>query len=171
MVKFVQILEIWEKEQFVKNGYVINLLILLKIQNMVVINTVLLQWFIYVLIYKSADAIVSGCAIKSELCQANNQQGLPYQLLGNLKNKKYTHLWGFGLGDVQLISKYDKEIRFLLCVIDIHSKSAWVVLSKYKKGIATADAFEKVLNQCNVKMGANQRQYAKRKELNFAIDQ
>ena len=91
------------------------------------------------------------------------------------KQKVYSsfkdNIWGFGLGDVQLISKYDKEIRFLLCVIDIHSKSAWVVLSKYKKGIAIANAFEKVLNQCNVKMGANQRQYAKIKELNFAIDQ
>ena len=143
---------------------------------MVVINTVLLQWFIYVLIYKSADAIVSGCAIKSEIMSSEQLARITIPITRKFeKQKVYSsfkdNIWGFGLGDVQLISKYDKEIRFLLCVIDIHSKSAWVVLSKYKKGIATADAFEKVLNQCNVKMGANQRQYAKRKELNFAIDQ
>ena len=37
------------------------------------------------------------------------------------------------LADMQLLSKYNKGIRFLLCVIDIFSKYAWVVHSKDKK--------------------------------------
>ena len=37
------------------------------------------------------------------------------------------------LTDMQLISKFNKEIRFLLCVIDIFSKYARVVPLKDKK--------------------------------------
>ena len=40
---------------------------------------------------------------------------------------------GADLADIQLISKLDKRIRFLLCVIDIFSKYAWVIPSKDKK--------------------------------------
>ena len=41
--------------------------------------------------------------------------------------------WGDDLADMQLISKINKGIRFLLCVIDIYSKYAWVILLKDKK--------------------------------------
>ena len=37
------------------------------------------------------------------------------------------NIWGTDLADMQLISKFNKEFRFLLCVIDIFSKYAWVV--------------------------------------------
>ena len=39
------------------------------------------------------------------------------------------------LEDMQLISKFSKEIRFLLCVIDIFTKYAWVIPLKNKKDI------------------------------------
>ena len=35
--------------------------------------------------------------------------------------------WGADLADVQLISKFNKGFRFLLCVIEVFSKYAWVV--------------------------------------------
>ena len=41
---------------------------------------------------------------------------------------------------MQLIGKFDKEFRFLLCVIDIFSKYAWVVPLKDKKGVSIVDA-------------------------------
>ena len=44
---------------------------------------------------------------------------------------------------MQLISKFNKGFRFLLCVIDIFSKYAWVVLLKDKKGVSIVDAFSK----------------------------
>ena len=47
---------------------------------------------------------------------------------------------------MQLIRKYNKEIRFLLCAIDIFSKYGWVVPLKNKKGITIVDAFQKILN-------------------------
>ena len=46
---------------------------------------------------------------------------------------------------MQLISKFNIGFRFLLCVIDIFSKYAWVVPLKDKEGVSFANAFEKVL--------------------------
>ena len=43
------------------------------------------------------------------------------------------NIWGVDLADMQLLSKYNKGIRFLLCVIDIFSKYAWDVPLKDKK--------------------------------------
>ena len=35
------------------------------------------------------------------------------------------NIWDADLANMQLISKFIREIRFLLCVIDIFSKYAW----------------------------------------------
>ena len=43
------------------------------------------------------------------------------------------NIWGADLVDMQLISKFNKGFRFLLCVIDIFSKYACVVPLKDKK--------------------------------------
>ena len=58
---------------------------------------------------------------------------------------------GVDLADMQLLSKYNKGIRFLLCVIDIFSKYAWVVPLKDKKGISIVKAFQSILKQSNKK--------------------
>ena len=47
----------------------------------------------------------------------------------------------------QLISKFNKVFRFLLCVIDIFSKYTWVVPLKDKKGVTIVDAFQKILDK------------------------
>ena len=52
---------------------------------------------------------------------------------------------------MKLISKYSKGVRFLLCVIDIFSKCAWIVLLKDKKGVSIVDAFRRILKQSNGK--------------------
>ena len=45
---------------------------------------------------------------------------------------------------MQLISKFNKGFRFLLCVIDIFSKYAWVFSLEDKKGVSIVDAFQKI---------------------------
>ena len=40
--------------------------------------------------------------------------------------------WEIYLAEMQLISKYNKRIGYLLCVIDLFSKYAWVVPLKDK---------------------------------------
>ena len=52
---------------------------------------------------------------------------------------------------MQLISKFNKEFRFLLCAIDIFSKYDWVVPLKDKKGISIVNAFQKILKQSSRK--------------------
>ena len=52
---------------------------------------------------------------------------------------------------MQLISKSNKGFRFLLCVIDIYSKYAWVIPLKDKKGTTITNAFQKSLNESNLK--------------------
>ena len=47
---------------------------------------------------------------------------------------------------MQLISKFNKGFRFLLCVIDIFSKYAGVVPLKDEKGVTIAIAFQTILN-------------------------
>ena len=53
---------------------------------------------------------------------------------------------GAGLADIQLISKFNKGIRFLLCIIDIFSKYAWVFPLKDKKGVTIVNAFQKIID-------------------------
>ena len=48
---------------------------------------------------------------------------------------------------MQLISKVDKGFRFLLCVIDIFSKYAWVVPLTDTKGVSIVNAFQKILDK------------------------
>ena len=43
------------------------------------------------------------------------------------------NIWSADLADVQLISKFNKGFKFLLCVIDIFSKYACVVPLRDKK--------------------------------------
>ena len=61
------------------------------------------------------------------------------------------NIWGADLADMQLISNFNKGFRFLLCVIDIFSKYAWVVPLKDKKGISVVNAFQKILNDSSRK--------------------
>ena len=50
-----------------------------------------------------------------------------------------------------MISKFNQRFRFLLCVIDIYSKFAWVISLKAKKGITITNAFQKILDESNHK--------------------
>ena len=53
---------------------------------------------------------------------------------------------------MQLKSKFNEEIRFLLCVIDIFSKYAWVIIPlKDNKGITVTNDFQNILDESNRK--------------------
>ena len=59
------------------------------------------------------------------------------------------NIWGADLADMQLINELNKGFRFLLRVIDIYSKYAWVIPLKDKKEIAITNAFQKFLKESN----------------------
>ena len=65
------------------------------------------------------------------------------------------NIWGVDLADMQLKSKHNKGIRYLLCVMDLFSKFAWVVPLKYKKGVSILNAFQnQIPNQIWVDEGS-----------------
>ena len=47
---------------------------------------------------------------------------------------------------MQLVSKYNKGISYLLRVIDLFSKYTWVVSIKGKKRLTIANSFQIILN-------------------------
>ena len=108
------------------------------------------------MVYKFFDSKVSGSGAKliPENKQLANELHKP--IIRKLEKRKVystfkDNIWGVDLADMQLLSKYNKGIRFLLCVIDIFSKYAWVVPLKDKKGISIVKAFQNILKQSNKK--------------------
>ena len=71
------------------------------------------------------------------------------------KRKVYSlfrdNIWGVNLADTQSLSKKNKDIKYLLCAIDLFSKYAFVVTLKDKKGISIVNAFNKIIKQSNRK--------------------
>ena len=87
------------------------------------IKKVLLQWSINFLIKKS-----SGRAIKNENISYKELVEELHKTIISKFNKRKVHssfidnIWGASLAGTQLISTFHKEIRFLLCVIDISKR-------------------------------------------------
>ena len=57
------------------------------------------------------------------------------------------NIWGVDLADMQLISKFNKGIKYFWCVIDLFSKYAWIVPLKNKKCSSIVKAFQSILNK------------------------
>ena len=89
------------------------------------------------MVYKFFDKKSKGTGIKSMPNQqlANERHKL---IIRKVKKRKVyssfkDNIWGVDLVDMQLISKYNKGIRYLLCAIDLFSKYAFVIPLKDKK--------------------------------------
>ena len=61
------------------------------------------------------------------------------------------NIWGVDLSDMQSLSRKNKGIKYLLYVIDLYSKYAFVIPLKDKKGISIVNAFNKIIKQSNRK--------------------
>ena len=51
------------------------------------------------------------------------------------------------LAYMKSISKYIKEIKYLLCAIELFCKYAWVVPLREKRGISIVNAFQKIISK------------------------
>ena len=105
------------------------------------------------MVYKFLDKKSAGSGVN---IHANNKHllDLPIELhkpiIKELKKRTVywgfkDNIWGADLADMQLISKFNKGFRFLLCVIDIFSKYAWLglFLPKIKKALQLLMLFRK----------------------------
>ena len=104
------------------------------------------------MVYKFFDKKTAGSGIKS--MQQNEQlaEELHKPIIRKLKKRKMyssfkDNIWGADLANMQLISKFNKGFRFLLCIIDIFSKYAWVVPLKDKKGLSIVNTFQSILKK------------------------
>ena len=113
------------------------------------------------MVYKFFDKKSAGSGAKhvnTKLATQNQQLAEePHKLIIRKFEKRKVHaafkdnIWGADLADMQLLNKYNKGIRCLLCVIDIFRKYAWVVSLKDKKGVSIVAAFQSILKQSNRK--------------------
>ena len=99
------------------------------------------------MVYKFFDKKKAGRAVQNEIMQNNElAEKLQKTIIRKFEKQKMhssDNIWGADLADMQLLSKFNKGIRFLLCVIDICSKYGWVIPLKYKKCITRTNAFQK----------------------------
>ena len=97
------------------------------------------------MVYKFFDkkSQVSSCPLSSASQLASNKENIEladelHKPITRKFKKRKVHssfrdnIGGVDLADMQLLSKFNKRFRFLLCVIDIFSKYAWVVPLKDK---------------------------------------
>ena len=83
----------------------------------------------------------------------NNQlKELVKPIIRNFKKRRAylgfkDNIWGADIADMQLISKFNRGFRFLLDVIDMFSKYAWVVALEDKNCASIVDAFQKILDK------------------------
>ena len=104
----------------------------------------LLQWFINFLLKKSSDSGIKN------ICNRELARELHKSIFGKFNDDKehspfIDNIWGADLADMQLISKINKEFRFLLCVIGIDSKYAWVIPLEDRKRSYDFQCFSKHL--------------------------
>ena len=109
------------------------------------------------MVYKVFGKKSKGSGIKNEIKenqQLTNELHKPI-IRKSEKRKVYSsfkdNIWGFDLADMQLISKYNKGIIYLLCAIDLFSKYAFAVPLKDKKGTTIVNAFQGILKNSKTK--------------------
>ena len=61
------------------------------------------------------------------------------------------NIWAADLAEMESLSSKNKNVKYLLCVIDIFTKFAWVKPLKDKKGKTVLNAFIKIVNESNRK--------------------
>ena len=97
----------------------------------------------------SPDRKTVGSGINENIKRANE---LHKPIIRKFNKRKINssfkdNIWGADLADMQLLNKFNKGIKYLLCVIDLVSKYAFVVPLKDKKGISIVNAFQSILNK------------------------
>ena len=100
------------------------------------------------MVYKFFNERTKGIGLNNEIL-ANE---LHKPIIRNFKRRKVyssfkDNIWGVDLAEMSLISKFNKRIKYLLCVIDLFSRYSWVAPLKNKKGDSIVEGFQNMLNK------------------------
>ena len=105
------------------------------------------------MVYKFFDKKSTGSGIASSSILADERHKPIIRKFN--KRKVYSqfkdNIWGVALAAMQSLSRKNKGIKYLLCVIDLYSKYTFVIPLKDKKGISIVNAFNKIIKQSNRK--------------------
>ena len=111
------------------------------------------------MVSKFFDKKSSDTGAKSEIIPNQKlTEELPKPIIKKFEKRKVYlsfkgNIWGAAdIGNVQLISKFNKRFWFLSCVVDIYSKYAWVVSLKNKRVTTITNDFQKFLDESNRKL-------------------
>ena len=107
------------------------------------------------MVYKFFDKKSMGSGIKKDTTKSSSlilADELHQPVIKKFnKRKVYSqfkdNIWGVDLANMQSLSKKNKGIKNLLCVIDLFSKYAFVVPLKDKKGNSVTNGFNKIIKQ------------------------
>ena len=106
---------------------------------------------------QNEDKKTCGSGIKNENIPNKELAKELHKPIIRKSNKRKVHspfidnIRGADLVDMQLISKFNKELRFLLCENEFYNKYAWVIPLRDKRGITITNAFQKILKESNRK--------------------
>ena len=105
------------------------------------------------IVYKFFYKKTSGSGIKNEnISNKELAKELHKPIIRKFKKRKVhspfvVNIWCANLSDMQSMRKFNKEIHFLLCAIDIFSKHAWIIPLIDKRGIIITKAFYRKPNK------------------------
>ena len=111
------------------------------------------------MVYKVFNERTKGSGINNKgnlLVNSQLAEELHKPIIKNFKRSKVyssfkDNIWGVDLADMQLITRYNKGIRNILCVIDLFGRYVWVIPLKNKKGESIVEGFQKILDDSNRK--------------------
>ena len=110
------------------------------------------------MVYLFFDRKTKGSGIKNEIKQNQRLAEKLYKpIIKKFKKRKVYSafkdiIWGSDLADMQLNSKHNKGVKYLLCVIDLYSIYAWILPLKDKERLGIVNAFQKSLDDSNRKL-------------------
>ena len=92
-----------------------------------------------------------GISVKEQLAEE-----LLKPIIKNFKKRKVYarfkgNIWAVDLAEMESLSSMNKNVKYLLCVIDVFTKYAWVKPIKDKKGKTVLNTFIEIVNKSNRK--------------------
>ena len=101
------------------------------------------------MVYKFFDKRAAGSGVKSMPQNKQLTEEVHKPIIKKFKKRKVystfkDNIWGVDLADMQLIRRFNKGFRLLLCVTDIFSKYACVVPLKDKICVSIVNAFQSI---------------------------
>ena len=93
----------------------------------------------------------SGVSVNEQLSEEFNKPVIKKFKRRKVYSKFKDNIWAAGLAEVESLSFKNKNVKYLLCVIDVFTKYAWVKPLKHKKRKTVLNAFIEILNKSNRK--------------------